>query len=80
MWISGESISGRGNCQCKGLEVGVCLACSRSSKKDSVAGAGGVSGRVVEGETSKLIGDQTTSGLLGCSKDSGSHSEGVGSL
>ena len=28
MKVSGEDISGRGNSECKGPEVGVCLACS----------------------------------------------------
>lgn len=50
------------------------IACSKNIK-DSVAGEEGVSGRVAEDEVSEITWDQTTHGLLGHSRDSGSHSE-----
>lgn len=40
--MSGESIPGRGICQCKGPVVGMCLTDSENSREGSVAGGEGV--------------------------------------
>lgn len=79
MWVSGEAHSWRGNCWCKGPGAGVCPACSEDSKKSRVAAGEGVSGRVVDDEAARLNGTRHT-GLLGRGRDTGSRSDGAGSL
>lgn len=65
--IQWKSFPGRGNCQCEGPEVGVCLAALKSSPESSVTGTvtGTERGRREEGQMADVHGGPAVSQAQG---------------